>query len=160
VTFTSIAGRGAVLADYVPKVYATEGLLIAGGALIVAASAQVVIPLPFTPVPITSSTFGVLLAAAVLGAARGPISMAFYLGLGAAGIPVFQQAHGGMAYVFGVTGGYVFGFIAAAALVGWLARRGLNRTPIGTIKAFVAGSLMIYAFGVPWARHRHAHHSR
>ncbi len=118
--------------------------------LIVAASAQVVIPLPFTPVPITGSTFGVLLAAAALGPRRGVISLALYLVLGVVGLPIFQATNSGPGYALGSTGGYLIGFVVAAWVVGALARRGLDRRPGGTAVAFIVGSLVIYAFGVPW----------
>jgi biotin transport system substrate-specific component len=139
-----------VLADRVPAIALRDALLVVAGVAVVALSAQVVIPLPFTPVPITGQTFGVLLAAAALGPARGVASMALYLLLGVVGVPIFQDASSGLTYALGATGGYLIGFIVAAWLVGSLARRGLDRRPAGTILAFLAGSLSIYAFGVPW----------
>lgn len=148
-TSTPVVARP-VLADRVPAVALRDALLVVTGVVVVALSAQIVIPLPFTPVPITGQTFGVLLAAAALGPARAVTSMAFYLLLGMAGLPIFQHASAGLGYAFGATGGYLIGFIVAAWLVGSLARRGLDRRPGGTVLAFVAGSLVIYAFGAPW----------
>ncbi len=148
-TSTPVLARP-VLADRVPAVALRDALLVVTGVVVVALSAQIVIPLPFTPVPITGQTFGVLLAAAALGPARAVTSMALYLLLGMAGLPIFQHASAGLTYALGTTGGYLIGFIAAAWLVGSLARRGLDRRPGGTALAFVAGSLVIYAFGVPW----------
>ncbi len=149
-TSVPTAAARPVLADRLPTVAARDGILVIAGALVVAGSAQVVIPLPFTPVPITGSTFGVLLAAAALGPVRGPAAMILYALLGIGGLPFFQGGNSGLTYAFGATGGYLLGFIAAAAVVGFLARRGLDRRADSTALAFVAGSLVIYAFGVPW----------
>ncbi|MGH2445907.1 MAG: biotin transporter BioY [Candidatus Limnocylindria bacterium] len=139
-----------VLADRVPTIAARDALLVVAGTLVVAASAQVVIPLPFTPVPITGSTFGVLLAAAALGPMRGFAAIALYWVLGVSGLPFFQDGNSGLTYALGATGGYLVGFFAASLVVGLLARRGFDRRPEGTAVAFIAGSLVIYAFGVPW----------
>jgi biotin transport system substrate-specific component len=139
-----------VLADRLPNVALRDVLLLFAGVAVVAVSSQVVIPLPFTPVPITGSTFGVLVAAAALGPARGAVSMVLYLALGIAGLPIFQGTHAGLDYAAGSTGGYLAGFVVAAWIVGALARRGLDRRPDRTALAFVIGSAVIYAFGVPW----------
>lgn len=149
-TSMSTTVRRPVLADRAPHLVAREALLIAGAVLLVAASAQIVVPLPFTPVPVTGSTFGVLLAAAALGPTRGVAAMTLYLILGIAGVPLFLGANAGLPYALGATGGYLIGFIVAAWVVGQLARRGLDRRPEGTAAAFVLGSLVVYAFGVPW----------
>ena len=148
-TVTTVRRRP-VLAERLPAIAMRDVLLVIAGIVVVAVSAQVVIPLPFTPVPITGQTFGVLLTAAALGPARGAASMALYLLLGVIGLPIFQHASGGLTYALGATGGYLIGFVVAAWLVGSSARRGLDRRPEGTALAFVAGSLLIYAFGVPW----------
>jgi biotin transport system substrate-specific component len=115
--------------------------------------AQIAIPL--WPVPITGQTFAVLFVGATLGVARAALSMVLYLVIGFAGLPVFApQADGshltGTSAVFGATGGYLIGFIFAAALVGWLAQREWDRRWVGTLLAFVAGTAVIYAFGLPW----------
>ena len=93
-----------------------DTLLIVGGSLCVAGMAQVRIPLPFTPIPITGQTFAVLLVGVALGSRRGAASLALYLLMGLAGLPFFAGGASGMAYVLGPTGGYLVGFIAAAAL--------------------------------------------
>lgn len=139
-----------VLADLLPRAAVRDVVLVLVAALVTAASAQVVIPLPFTPVPITGSTFGVLLTAAALGPLRGLAGQALYLALGLVGLPVFLGGNAGVTYAAGVTGGYLVGFLFAALVVGTCARRGLDRTPWGTVLAFLLGSLTIYALGVPW----------
>lgn len=120
-------------------------LLVVGAAALTGAAAQVLIPL--WPVPITLQTLTVLLAGAALGPLRGGLSMGLYLVVGAAGVPWFAQQTSGLAFP---TLGYVIGFILAAVVVGWLARRGADRTVTGTIGAMVAGNLVIYACGVPY----------
>lgn len=125
-------------------------ILIAAGALFVAVFAQVKIPLPFTPVPLTGQTFAVLLAAAALGSKRGAASMAFYIALGAFGLPVFAGGAAGMAYLGGATFGYLVGFVAAAYVVGFLAERGLERNLRTSILPFLAGTIVIYLCGAAW----------
>ena len=95
-------------------------LALAGGvALLTGLLAQLRILLPWSPVPITGQTFGVLLAGVLLGTWWGGISMTIYAGLGAAGVPWFQNLSGGMAYMAGPTGGYIVGFILAALFLGY-----------------------------------------
>jgi biotin transport system substrate-specific component len=125
-------------------------LIITGGSLLVAALAQVRIALPFTPVPITGQTFGVLLVGAALGARRGAAALGLYLLQGIVGLPVFAAGASGLAYLTGPTGGYLVGFVFAAFLVGLLAARGLDRRVPGALLAFLAGEVVIYLFGVAW----------
>ena len=125
-------------------------MLITVGALFVAILAQVKIPLPFTPVPLTGQTFAVLLVAAALGSKRGAASMAFYIALGAFGLPVFAGGASGMAYFSSATLGYLIGFVLAAFVVGLLAERGLERSVRTSIIPFLVGTVIIYACGVLW----------
>ena len=125
-------------------------ILIMFGALFVAALAQVKIPLPFTPVPLTGQTFAVLLIAATLGSKRGAASMFFYITFGAFGLPVFAGGASGIAYLSGATFGYLIGFVVAAYIVGLLAERGLERSVRTSIIPFLIGTVIIYAFGVAW----------
>ena len=134
--------RGAVLADRLPGTWVRDVTLVAGFVVALGVSAQIAVPLPFTPVPITMQTFVVLLGAATLGARRSVTGAAVYAGLGVAGAPWF-------AITGGATLGYIMGFIFAAALVGRLARSGHDRRPLGVIGLMVAGNLVIYGFGVP-----------
>jgi len=125
-------------------------LLVTIGALLVALLAQVKIPLPFTPVPLTGQTFAVLLVGAALGSRRGAASMSLYAALGIAGLPVFAGGATGAAYVFGPTGGYLLGFIVAAYIIGRLAERGLERSLRTSLLPFLIGTLVIYALGAGW----------
>jgi biotin transport system substrate-specific component len=140
-----------VLADVLPRSAVRNALLVIGGAVFVGLAAQVAIPLPFTPVPVTGQTFAVLLTAAALGTWRGIASMLLYAAMGLVGVPWF--AGGSTAFKEGalvVSFGYVLGFIAAAALVGWLAERGNTRTPLRTAGLMVVGNAVIYAIGASW----------
>lgn len=125
-------------------------ILVTAGALFVSILAQVKIPLPFTPVPLTGQTFAVLLVAAVLGSKRGAASMTFYIALGAFGLPVFAGGTAGMTYLGGATLGYLIGFVFAAYVVGLLAERGLERNLRTSILPFLIGTVIIYACGVAW----------
>jgi len=125
-------------------------LLVSSGAALVALLAQLRIPLPFTPVPLTGQTFAVLLVGAALGSRRGAASLALYSLLGVAGLPVFAGGAWGAAYAFGATGGYLLGFVLAAFLVGWFAERGLERRLATSLLPFLAGTFVIYALGAGW----------
>lgn len=124
--------------------------LVLAGSLLVALSAQVSIPLWFTPVPITGQTFGVLLVGALLGSRRGALALAAYLLEGAAGLPVFAEFRGGLPVLLGPTGGYLVGFVFAAGLVGWLAERGWDRRFVTALAAMALGNVVVFACGVPW----------
>lgn len=126
--------------------------MVVAGSLLVAGLAQVSVKLPFTPVPITGQTLGVLLVGASLGLELGVASMLLYLAEGAVGLPFFAEARSG-ADVLGLssaTGGYLWGFVITAAVVGWLSRRGWDRSLRGSIGAMFVGEIVLYAAGVPW----------
>lgn len=122
--------------------------LIAAGAALTAGAAQISIPM--WPVPITGQTFAVLLVGTTLGALRGALSMALYVVLGAVGLPIFTAGKSGLAYFAGPTGGYLIGFVLAAIVTGWLAQRQWDRRFVGTVVSFLAGTVVIYAVGLPW----------
>lgn len=132
---------GRVLADLVPGSRVRDAALAGAFAVVLGLSAQIAVPLPFTPVPVTGQTFAVLLGAAALGASRATIGASLYLVLGMIGVPWFT-ATGGASF------GYIVGFVAAAAIVGRLARMGNDRTVGRTVALMVVGNLVIYAFGV------------
>jgi len=150
--------RGITIADFLVPIRVAEPLnvrmrhiaLIVAGALIVYLSALVVIPLGFTPVPITGQTFGVLLVGGALGFRRGLASVALYVFVGLVGVPFFAESKGGVDVILGATGGYLVGFIIAGAIVGKLAELGWDRRLAGSVAAMLVGSLVIYAVGVPW----------
>jgi len=115
-----------------------------------ALGAHVRIPLPFTPVPITLQTFFLSLAGATLGPVFGVVSQVVYLFLGAVGVPVFAGGSGVMYLIQSATTGYLIGFIAAAALVGWLIRSRKDPGIAWILFSMAAGNLVVYTCGVLW----------
>ena len=142
----ALAPRRTVLADFVPGALARDLTLVVAGAALTGLAAQVALPIPGSPVPLTGQTFAALLVGASLGWQRGAVSMLLYLIAGVAGVPWFQGGTSGDP----VSLGYVVGFVFAGVLVGALAARGGDRTPLRTIGTMVLGNLAIYAVGVPW----------
>lgn len=127
---------------------AVDAVLIAAGAALTAVAAQIAVPL--WPVPVTGQTLAVLLVGVTLGAVRGGISMVLYALLGIVGLPVFSESSSGWSVVAGPTGGYIIGFIFSAILAGWLAQREWDRKLLRAFVAFLAGSVVTFAFGLPW----------
>lgn len=125
-----------------------DALLTLSASAAIALSAQVAIPLPFTPVPLTLQTLFVLLSGALLGSKRGPASVMVYIGFGIAGIPVFASGGAGLARLLGPTGGYLVGFAAASFVAGFLFENGFGKTLFGRTLAMLAASVLIYAFGL------------
>ncbi len=152
------AERGLTIADFLVPIRVAEGIgvrvrhlaLILAGTVLIAAAAQVTFYLPGNPVPYTGQTFAVLLAGGALGLKRGIASAALYLVIGAVGLPVFAARSGGWDVIVGATGGYLVGFILAAAIVGRLAELGWDRRILGSVGAMVLGDAAIFAVGVPW----------
>jgi biotin transport system substrate-specific component len=143
--------RRIVLADVLPGDRVRDAVLVAGFAAFTGLAAQLSIRLPFTPVPITGQTFAVLLGGAALGWRRGLAGMLLYLAVGLTPwMPWFAEGEGGTDMLQAPSFGYLVGFVAAAALVGWLAGRGWDRTPPRTVLTMIAGNLVIYAIGLPW----------
>ncbi|WP_067468412.1 biotin transporter BioY [Actinomadura macra] len=139
--------RPAVLGDLLPGSLARDAALVAGAAAFVGVAAQVAVPLPGTPVPISGQTFAVLLAGAALGWSRAGLGMVVYLLAGMAGVPWFVDGASGTG---APTLGYVIGFVVAAAVVGWLAERGGDRTPTRTVATMLTGTAIMYVTGVPY----------
>lgn len=127
-----------------------EALLILAGSVLIALSAWVAVPLPFSPVPVTAQTFAVLLVGSALGARRGGASAIAYLAEGACGMPVFAGGAAGPHVLAGPTGGYLAGFVLGAFVCGALAERGLDRRPVTTVASMVAGNVAILAPGLLW----------
>lgn len=127
-----------------------DGALVAGFSILLALSAQVAIPLPFTPVPLTLQTLMVLATGALLGSKRGAATVLAYLAEGVAGFPVFSLGRSGVAHLVGPTGGYLIGFVAAAFLVGALCERGWDRKWLSAVAALFIGDVAIFACGVLW----------
>ncbi|MDP8217149.1 MAG: biotin transporter BioY, partial [Candidatus Theseobacter exili] len=124
--------------------------LILGGSFFIALSAQISILMPFSPVPVTGQTFAVLMVGALMGSRLGVLCVSTYLLEGMMGLPVFSYAHGGLIYLAGPTGGYLIGFIFAAAITGFLSEIGWDRKVTTMVLSMFFGTLAIYVSGVIW----------
>jgi biotin transport system substrate-specific component len=141
------ARTGTVLADLLPASRVRDIALVAGGAVLTGLAAQVSLPVPGSPVPVSGQTFAALLVGTALGARRGFLSLALYALAGMAGMPWFAEGTAGYAMP---TLGYIFGMLLAATAVGALARRGADRSVLRMAGTMALGSLIIYAVGVPY----------
>ncbi len=124
--------------------------LIAGFSVLIGICANIAFYLPFSPVPVTAQTFAVLMTGALLGSRRGGAAVVTYLMQGIAGLPVFSAGQAGPAVLFGPTGGYLIGFVAAAFVVGFLAEKQWDRSLWTAAAAMAIGNAVIYAFGLAW----------
>ncbi|GAA0409617.1 biotin transporter BioY [Streptomyces luteireticuli] len=140
---------GTVLADLLPASSARvrDAALVVGGAALTGVAAQLAVPVPGSPVPVSGQTFAALLVGTALGARRGFLSLALYAVAGIAGLPWFAEAKAGAAFP---SFGYVLGMLLAATVVGALARRGGDRSVLRTAGTMALGSAIIYAVGVPY----------
>ena len=136
-----------VMADAWGRSAVRDVILTLGAAGAVGLAAQIAVPVPGSPVPITGQTFAVLLAGVTLGATRGAAGMLIYMVAGVLGVPWFAAGASGWPTA---TAGYLIGFLVAAALIGQLAALGADRSPARTIGLMAAGNVLIYLFGVPW----------
>jgi biotin transport system substrate-specific component len=124
-----------------------DAILISTATLVTALCAQIAIPLPFTPVPITGQTFAVLLTGVALGRKRALIALLLYLAEGACGLPFFAGGSSGPMKFVGPTAGYLFAFPIAAYVTGFLAEKGWDKTPFKAAFAMFLGSFIILTLG-------------
>lgn len=131
---------------------ALDAALVVGGSLFVALLAQVSIRLPFTPVPITGQTLGVLLVGTAFGWVRAALTLALYLAEIALGLPFAAEGEAGLEHLTLATasGGYLWGFLFSATLCGWLANRGWDRSIRSSLGVMLLGNVVIYTVGIPW----------
>lgn len=130
----------------------TTGYALAAlGAAIIAVLAQVSIPLPFSPVPITGQTFAIGLIVTILGMRLGSLSVLVYILLGAVGAPVFSGMSGGFGVLVGPTGGYIIGFLPTALIMGYYMNK-LGYTYTHSIIANLIGMVITLAFGTVWLK--------
>jgi biotin transport system substrate-specific component len=124
--------------------------IVVAASLFVAVCAHVTVPLPFTPVPLTLQNFGVLVVGLTLGWRRGFAALAVYLAEGAMGVPVFSPTGlGGVAQLFGPTGGYLMAYPFVAALAGWILETGKKTFARAAIAGVVA-EILLFACGITW----------
>ena len=123
-------------------------ILVALGTAMLTLSAKVSLPLPY--VPMTLQTLVVLVIGAAYGWRLGSVTIMAYLAEGAVGFPVFAGPVGGLAPLVGPTAGYLFGFVAAALVTGWLSERGWDRSVLRLFVAMALGHILILAAGFAW----------
>lgn len=146
-TATATSRPGAVLADLLPASRARDIALVIGGAALTGIAAQIALPIPGSPVPVSGQTFAALLVGTALGARRGLLSLMLYALAGMAGMPWFAEGESG----WGMPSfGYILGMLLAATVVGALARRGADRSVLRMAGTMALGSVIIYAVGVPY----------
>ena len=149
-TATLAAPQPRVLADFLVNTRVRDAALVLTAALLTAACAQISIPIPGSPVPVTGQTFAVLLTGAALGANRGASGQLLYVAMGLVGLPFYADGAHGVDVVWGATGGYLIAFPISAWVCGRLAEKRYDRTPQTALPAFLAGSIIVFAIGVPW----------
>ncbi|MEV2234876.1 biotin transporter BioY [Streptomyces phaeochromogenes] len=137
---------GQVIADLLPASRVRDAALVAGGAALTGLAAQIAVPVPGSPVPVTGQTFAALLVGTALGTGRGLASLAMYALLGLAGVPWFAEGSAGATVSFG----YILGMLLAVTVVGALARRGADRSVVRMAGTMLLGEAIIYAIGVPY----------
>jgi biotin transport system substrate-specific component len=140
-----------VLADVLGGTRTRNAALVFAGALLVALFAQISIPVPGSPVPVTGQTLAVVIVGASLGSRRGASALGLYLLLGLA-LPFYSEGKSGIDVVWGSTGGYLIGFILAAYLIGKAAEHGADRNPAIAFLAFCGAQLSVFGIGVPWLK--------
>ena len=147
----TVRARGGPAATLVPRLdVLSDVLFVIAGTLLVAGAAQISVSLPFTPVPITGQTFAVLLVGASLGTVRGCASLLLYLVVGIVGAPVYAHHAHGWSVVTSASGGYLVGFVLAAAATGFLAEHRWDRRLSSSISLMLTGNVIIYLVGLPW----------
>jgi len=145
-TAVATARPGQVLADLLPASRVRDAALVLGGAGLVGIAAQIAVPVPGSPVPVTGQTFAALLVGTALGAGRGLAALVVYALAGLAGVPWFAEGGSGTSVSFG----YILGMLLASAAVGALARRGADRSVLRMAGTMLLGEAIIYAIGVPY----------
>ncbi len=147
---TTMRLRGNTLSSrIVPESWITNIILIAVGSALMAVSARFSHHFSFSTVPITGQTFAVLLIGALYGSRLGAATMLAYLAEGAAGMPVFASGLGGISAIATASGGYLFGFVLAAYVVGWFAERGWDRSRWIVLPMLLANAVL-YVPGIIW----------
>jgi biotin transport system substrate-specific component len=129
---------------------AVNMLLVIGASALIAIAAQIAIPLPFTPVPMTMQPLAVIFIGAALGSTRGAAAAALYLLEGFSGLPVFTQGHAGPMWLVGATAGYLYSYPFAAWVAGFVSERGWGSSIVRSVSGMLLALAVIYAGGWSW----------
>ena len=132
---------------------ATQVALVIGGTAFLALMAQIAVPVPGSPVPVTGQTLGALLLGSAYGASLGFTTFASYLLVGFLGAPVFASGAHGLSRITGATGGYLVGMLLASLLTGYLAGRKWDQKILTVIPTMILGDLVIFGAGLYWLHH-------
>ena len=132
---------------------ATQVALVIGGTAFLALMAQIAVPVPGSPVPVTGQTLGALLLGIAYGASLGFTTFASYLIVGFLGAPVFASGAHGLSRITGATGGYLVGMLLASLLTGYLAGRKWDQKILTVIPTMILGDLVIFGAGLYWLHH-------
>ena len=127
-----------------------NAVLVVSGVFALAILAQIAIPVPGSPVPVTGQTLGVLLIGTAYGSTLGVTTFALYLLAGIAGAPVFANNGFGIDRVIGATGGYLIGMLVATYIVGQLARLRLDQKFLTALPSMLIGTVITFGFGLIW----------
>jgi biotin transport system substrate-specific component len=157
-TLTTLSSKGHILSTtaqtnpilvdrIIPRSVVSDTVLVLAGIVLTSLSAQ--LQIPASPVPFTFQTLAVLLIGATYGSVRAAITISGYVLIGMLGLPVFAGGASGIEKLFGATGGFIFGFIFAAYLTGYLAEKSWSSNALKMFVSFTLGSIVIYAIGVP-----------
>ena len=128
----------------------SNAVLIVGGVLGLAALAQIAIPVPGSPVPVTGQTLGVLILGTAYGSTLGFTTFALYILAGIAGAPVFADGGHGLDRIVGATGGYLVGMLVATFVLGQLARFRLDQKFLTALPSMLIGTVTTFSFGLIW----------
>ena len=132
---------------------ATKVALVIGGIAFLALMAQIAVPVPGSPVPVTGQTLGALLLGSAYGASLGFTTFASYLIIGFLGAPVFASGAHGLTRITGATGGYLVGMLLASLITGYLAGRKWDQKVATVVPTMILGDLVIFSAGLFWLHH-------
>ena len=128
----------------------SNAVLVVSGVLGLATLAQIAIPVPGSPVPVTGQTLGVLILGTAYGSTLGVTTFAIYILAGVAGAPVFANSGNGLDRIVGATGGYLIGMLVATFVLGQLARFRLDQNFLTALPSMLIGTITTFAFGLVW----------
>jgi biotin transport system substrate-specific component len=128
----------------------TNAVLVVSGVLGLAALAQIAVPVPGSPVPVTGQTLGVLLLGTTYGSTLGFTTFALYILAGIAGAPVFANSGQGLDRLVGATGGYLVGMLVATFVLGQFARFRLDQKFLTALPSMLIGTVITFSFGLVW----------
>ncbi|HEX9449523.1 MAG TPA: biotin transporter BioY [Dongiaceae bacterium] len=145
---SAVVSHKPLLAQLADRSLLNRAVLVLVGSLLIAAASQ--IQVPFYPVPMTMQTFGVLLVGALGGRRLGAQTVAAFLAEAAIGLPFLAGGASGLSHFAGPTAGYLFGFVLAAYVVGWLVERGAARNIVTLVGSLLVGEAILFGLGAAW----------